>query len=134
MIDSTDPSRVIASDTFPGDDAELAVQLHDAAEAVKSRLQGLEVDRVVVRRADRPPRPSNQEGPRLRLLTEGAVTAAARNVVVDTRIGTGKDTGSWHGTSKATVDAAAAAVLASSGLPDSYLEAAAAALAGLALP
>ena len=134
VIDSSDPSRVMASDTFSGDDVELAIQLHDAAEAVRSRLQGLQVDRVVVRRADRPPRASNLEGPRLRLLTEGAVTAAARSVIVHTTIGTGKDTGAWHGTNKSTVDAAAAAILTAAGLSDAYLEAAAAALAGLALP
>jgi hypothetical protein len=134
VIDSSDPSSPTSSSSFPCDDVDLAVHLHDAAEAVRSALQGAGVDRVVVRRADRPPRAPNTEGPRLRLLTEGAITAAARSIVVDTRIGTGKDTGDWHGTKKATLDAEAAAVIAGARLHDHYLEALAAALAALALP
>lgn len=119
---------------FPSDDVDLATQLHDGAEAVRSRLTGLGVDRVVVRRADRPPRPSNQEGPRTRLLMEGAVVSAARSVVIDTRVGTGRDTGAWFGSTKAGVDAAATALLQAQGQPRPYTEAAAAALAGLNLP
>jgi hypothetical protein len=119
---------------FTSDDADLATQLHDMAEAIRSRLQGLTMDRVVLRRADRPPVPSNKEGPRLRLLFEGAVAAAARSVVVDTRVGNGKDTGAWFGSDKATVDVAAKTALSSAGKPSKYTEAAAAALAALALP
>lgn len=118
---------------FPGDDVELPVQLHDGAEALRSRLEGLVVDRVVVRRADRPPRATNAEGPKLRLLMEGALTAAARSVVVDTRIGTGKDTGTWYGSNKAAVDAAADRLLKAVSLHPRYRDATSAALAGLAL-
>lgn len=118
---------------FPADDAEVSVLLHDAAEAVRSRLEGLQVDRVVVRRADRPPKASNADGPKFRLLLEGALTSAARSVVVDTRLGTGKDTGAWFGSSKADVDATASALLTAASLHRRYLEATSAALAGLAL-
>jgi hypothetical protein len=118
---------------FPSDNVRLPVQLHDAAEAPRSRLEGLAIDRVIVRRADRPPRPSNAEGPRLRFLMEGALTSAAQSVVVDTRIGTGKDTGAWYGSNKAGVDGDAATLTAASGLHSRYLEATSAALAGLAL-
>ena len=134
VIDSSDPSALVSSPSFPCDDVDLATHLHDAAEAVRSALHGAGVERVVVRRADRPPKAPNTEGPRLRLLTEGAITSAARSVVVDTRIGTGKDTGEWHGTKKATLDAEAAAFISTVRLRDDYLEAVAAALAGLSLP
>jgi hypothetical protein len=125
---------VQVNEVFPGDAVDLATQLHDMAEAIRSRLQGLAVDRSLIRRADRPPRPNNNEGPRLRLIVEGAVISAARSVVVDTRVGTGKDTGIWFGSSKAGVDAAAAALLSANGLAANLLEATSAALAGLALP
>jgi len=125
---------VEVNEVFPGDAVDLATQLHDMAEAIRSRLQGLAVDRSLIRRADRPPRPNNNEGPRLRLIVEGAVISATRSVVVDTRVGTGKDTGTWFGSSKADVDAAAAALLSANGLAANLLEATSAALAGLALP
>lgn len=136
MVVATDvggsPAIEVVGD-FPADDAEMPVLLHDAAEAVRSRLEGLRVDRVVVRRADRPPRASNAEGPKFRLLMEGALTSAARSVVVDTRLGTGRDTGAWFGSSKAAVDAAASSLLRAASVHDRYLEATSAALAGLAL-
>jgi hypothetical protein len=134
VIDSSDPSMPLTSATFTGDDVDLATQLHDAAEAVRSSMEGNQADRAVVRRADRPTVASKAEGPRLRLLTEGSIVAAARSIIVETWIGTGKETGKWHGTNKATLDAAATAFLVSAGLPAVYLDAAAAALAGLALP
>lgn len=118
---------------FPGDDVDLPVQLHDAAEALRSRLEALDVDRVIVRRADRPPSPSSAEGPKLRLLLEGALTSAARGIVVDTRIGTGKDTGAWYGSGKASVDAAATTLLSGASLHSRYRDATSAALAGFAL-
>lgn len=133
LSDGTGQPAIEATADFPSDDVDLPIQLHDAAEALRSRLAGLAVDRVVLRRADRPPRASNAEGPRLRLLMEGALTSAARSIVVDTRIGTGKDTGAWHGTNKAGVDDAAGKLLAAHGLKAKYLEAASAGLAGLAL-
>lgn len=131
--DSTGTATIAGYEVFPSRGVDVATQLHDAAEAVRSRLKSLRVDRVVVRRADRPPRPSNAEGPRLRLLTEGAAASAARSVVVDTHIGTGKDTGAWFGSSKAGVDRAAGVLLQASGLDLSFTEATSAALAGLSM-
>jgi hypothetical protein len=133
LDDATGSPVIVSSETVPGRDGDLATQLHDVSEAVKSRLQGLAVDRVVVRRADRPPRASNGEGPRLRLLTEGAVTSAARSVVVDTRIGTGKETGSWFGSNKPSVDHASSSLLQMSGINASFVEATSAALAAMSL-
>jgi hypothetical protein len=119
---------------FSGDDVDLPTQLHYAAEALRSHLKGVGADRVVVRRADRAAVASQTDGPKNRLLMEGALTSAAKSVVPDTRLGTGSDTGKWFGSSKATVDAAAEALLESSGQHKRYLEATSAALAGLALP
>lgn len=134
VVTDTPALAVVDAVTLPSDNTELAEKLHDTAEAIRSRLAGLAVDRVVVRRADCAQVPSNQEGPRIRLLTEGAVTSAARSVVVQTHIGTGKDAGEWYGSNKATVDADAAALATSCGVDGSiYSEAIAAALAGLAL-
>jgi hypothetical protein len=127
-----EPVIEVAAD-FPSDDVDLPVQLHDAAEAVRSRLEALGLERVVIRRADRPPRASNAEGPKLRLLLEGALTSAARGVVVETRIATGKETGAWYGSNKAGVDAAAAALVTSSGLHQRYGDATSAGLAALFL-
>jgi hypothetical protein len=134
VVDDATGSPVIElHEEFAGDDVDIATQLHDTSNAVGSRLQGLAVDRVVVRRADHGPS-SNKEGPRLRLLTEGAILTAARAVMVDTQLGTGRDLGSWHGTDKAGVDAAGAALAASSGVPKAFAGATAAALGGLAKP
>src|SRR5688572_4889340 len=84
--DSSGTTAIEATALFTSDDVDLATQLDEMSEAVRSRLQALKVDRVVIRRADIPPRPSNREGPRLRLLMEGAVGAAARSAVLDTRL------------------------------------------------
>ncbi len=134
LNDSTTPAAVETCEEFTSDDVDLPTQLLEITKAVSSRLKGLPADRAVVRRADIPPRPSNKEGPRVRLLAEGAATSAARTQVVDTRLGTGKDVGAWHGSNKSNVDAAAAALLAGAGEDEKFAEAAAAALAGLALP
>ena len=134
MLDGSSGPTIEIAEVFTSDDVDLATQLHDMAEALRSRLDGLRVERVVVRRADRPPRASNTEGPRLRLLMEGAVASAARSVVVDTRVGTGKDTGAWYGSNKAGVDAVAAQLLGQHGVAAAYGEATSAGLAALAMP
>jgi hypothetical protein len=134
VVDGSTGPAIETSETFPTDDVDLATQLHDMAQAVRSRLDGLRVERVVVRRADRSPRASNNEGPRLRLLTEGAIISAARSIVVYTRVGTGKDTGAWYGSNKAGIDAAAAQLVARYGLLSTFVDATSAGLAALALP
>ena len=123
-----------AGDAFPSDAVDLATQLHDTAEAIRSRLEGLGLARAVVRRADRPPRARDTDGPKLRLLMEGAVTSAARSIVVDTVIGTGADTGAWFGSNKADLDAVARRLVNQHGLHTRYTEAVGAALAALRLP
>lgn len=131
LDDSSGAPIVTSYEAFTSDIADLATQLHDTAEAVKSRLSGLDLQRVVLRRADLSRMPNNMDGPRRRLLMEGAVTSAARSVVVDTTVGTGRDTGTWFGTSKPDLDRTAGDLLRDQGLPSAYLEAASAALAAL---
>ena len=123
---------VVTSESFPSDNVPLPEQLHDMGESVRSRLIGVGVDRVVIRRADRSPIPRNGNGPRLRLLAEGAVTAAARAVITDTRIETGRAAALMYGAPKSDHERAAADLTVASGLGLEMTEAVAAALAGLA--
>jgi hypothetical protein len=132
--DSSGSPSLSDAQEITSDHTDLPEQLHDAAESVRSRLKALRIERVAVRRADRATKASNKEGPRLRLLMEGAVTSAARGEVIDTHIGTGKDTGAWYGSNKETVDSEASRLLTAAGLSSSkYLEATSAALAALRL-
>jgi hypothetical protein len=133
LDDSSGSPTIEVHEDYPSDNVDVAEQLHDQAEALRSRLRGLRVDRVVVRRADRPPRATNKEGPRRRLLAEGAIVSAARSVAVDTRLGTGKDTGDWYGSNKADVDNASRQLLNTTSLHPRFLEATSAALAALNL-
>lgn len=134
VVVNDSPATVVeASEDLVADDADIAEQLHDAAEAVRSRLQGMAVDRVLVRRADRGPVASNSEGPRIRLLTEGAIVSASRSVVVETALMTGKDAAGRYGSNKATHDTDAATLAGTAGLSaDVYGEALGAVLAALA--
>ena len=111
---------------------ETAGMLSEIAQAVASRAKGLAVGRAVVRRADKSQRPNNQEGPRVRLLTEGAVAAALRPPVPAAVIRDGDHCAALLGVDKATMQAQATALLAAAGHPAKYDEPAAAALAGLA--
>jgi hypothetical protein len=119
---------VTVEETFKitADQIDLAVQLGDAARNLSGRLRSLRPDVVVVRRADQPTRPSNKEGPRLRLLMDGALTAAAQEVVSNTVIRNGKDCGAAYGSSKGGLDADAEGLYGGQ-----YTEATAAALSGL---
>jgi hypothetical protein len=127
------PQVIECSDVPAGAEA-LAAQLHALARSVDTRARGAgQIGRVVVRRADAPPRATNAEGPKLRLLAEGAVIGSVRDVVTTVDVGTGRDIGRWHGTNKVQVETAARTLLEAHGHDDKYVEAAAAALAGLAL-
>lgn len=117
---------VEASFEIKSDQVELGVQLGEMAESISGRVRSLKPDLVVVRRADRPMKPSNKEGPRIRLLVEGAIAGAAYQVVHATVIRSGKDCGAAYGKDKAGLDADSAALLG-----NKYLEATAAALSGL---
>lgn len=134
LADNATGSVVIEiTEELPSDSTATATQLHDAAEALRSRLKSVGPDRVVVRRADRSARARQTDGPKFRLLMEGALTSAACSVVPDTRIGTGKETAEWFGSSKEELEAEAARTLAAESLGAKYVEAVSAAFAGLAL-
>jgi hypothetical protein len=119
--------NVVDEFDIPTVDDSRATQLMDLAEAISGRIRTLKPDIIVVRRADQPPRASNTEGPRIRLLATGAVTAAARLLVVRTTLRTGKECGSAYGGKKDEVDTDARSLVTSA----SRVPAAAAALAGL---
>lgn len=126
---ATDSSAEVAVEVqfeVPLEDRALAEQLGEAAKTVRGRVRSLAPDAVGVRRADWSNRASNRDGPRKRLLVEGAVTSAAYGEVMDTILLTGKECGLAHGSDKATVDAEAASLV-----QGKYKEAAAVALARL---
>lgn len=112
--------------TLPDDDwAELAIGYF---RAVSGRVSTLSPDIVIVRRADMPARPTNKDGPRLRLVVEGAVTAAAHEHVANTHLRTGVACAhAYHRSSKAVLDADAAGLVERS----NRAQAAAAAMSGL---
>jgi hypothetical protein len=105
---------------------DLPTQLRDLADGLRSRLKGLTPERVVIRRADYAPA-SNKPGPRLRLLAEGALAAAARAEIADVVLLEGKDLAARCPAGKKS----ALDLHASTALPNAPAEAAAAALAGI---
>lgn len=134
MADDASGSVVIVSTLeLPSDNTATATQLHDAAEALRSHLKSFGPDRVVVRRADRSARARQTDGPKFRLLMEGALTSAACSVVPETLIGTGKETAEWFGSSKEELDDEATRILSAGSHQAKYGPAMSAALAGLAL-
>ena len=107
---------------------DLPTLLHELGSGLRSHLSGLAADRVVIRRADVQVA-SRKEGPRLRLLAEGAMAGAARSEVRDVILLPGKDLAAKSpATSKDDLDTQAAGRV-----PNSPVEAAAAALVGLSL-
>ena len=109
-------------------------QLFDVARGVESRLKGLSVDRVIVRRADVPTVASKKDAPRIRLLTEGAAVGAARAAIEDTHLAMGVELAHWYGRPKLELVTSAAGLVAAAGKHAKYGEAAAAALAGFHAP
>lgn len=130
IVDRTVAGHDVLQNTFQitTTQEDLASQLADLATAARSRARSLGVDTAWVRRADKPPRASNTEGPRARLLAEGAITAAVGEVVEIARIGDGKTIGQTLGVNKTQADALGAGLAG----PD-FEQAAAAALAALTL-
>lgn len=134
VSDASGSVLVETAEVVPADVAPLPEQIMDATEVVRSRLRGLEVERVLVRQADRSPVARSADGPRIRLLMEGSLLGAARSVVADTTICDGKEAGRLFGSDKATLDAAGRGLATACGLDEGvYYEAAAAALAALAI-
>ncbi len=93
----------------------VSLQIHDLGQGLSSRIAGLKPGRVAVRVADHAPIARNSDGPRIRLLAEGSLTAAAVDAcgkTVDVIVENGRDLAKRAGaTNKATHDAAAQALL-----------------------
>jgi hypothetical protein len=133
VVDDAGGSPVIVqAEEITSADVTTVEQLFQAARAIESRITGLEVARVIVREAETQ-YPARTDGQRRRLKMEGAVVAAARAAVADTRLGAGSDFGQWRGTSKAAVDSDGDALVKAAGEHSKFVEAAAAALVGLVL-
>jgi hypothetical protein len=107
-LDDGDPSPVLV-DWFEltSADEDLATQLHALHLSVVTRTKELlPADRAIVRRADAQPRGVAATEPvKLRLIAEGTVIAAVRELLTDVRIAAGLDLGRWYGSNKATLDA-----------------------------
>jgi hypothetical protein len=129
--DANDLSRLQVVDSFEltSADEDFPAILAGFAQDLRGRLRGRSLDAATVRRADTT-RLSNADGPRYRLLAEGALTAAMRELVPRTRLRTGLAVAQAWGAPKASVDALAATLP----LPTVYAEATAAALASLRQP
>jgi hypothetical protein len=133
VVDNSSGSAALErAEEIPSDSVDKVDQLFHVGRAIESRLKGLNVDRVVIRQADAM-YASRKPGPRRRLEVEGATAAAARAVVVETRLAAGKELGDWCGTSKADVDAEGSALVNAANEHTKYTEAAAAAFAGFSL-
>ena len=85
----------------------LAGMLGDLGMAFANRVRGLNPDAVVVRRAEQPVKPSNTEGPKQRLLAEGALVHAAASVGIRVVLLSGRDLAQKSGTTKQAMDDAA---------------------------
>jgi hypothetical protein len=134
FLDSADGNAAVKDTVeLPSDNVSAPIQLHDAAEALRSHLKSRGPKRIVVRRADRSPAAKQTDGPKFRLLMEGALVSAACSVIPDTRLGTGKETAEWFGASKGDMDAKAGVILDESSVHTKYVEACSAALAAIAL-
>jgi hypothetical protein len=137
LIEPGSPSpTIIDSFALTGDDVDFPQQLVELSRATHSRMSALAPDRVLIARADFVPADarSRKEGPKLRLLAEGAIAAAARGVVTDTFIGTGQEIGQWDQTSKEQVKIKATAMVRAANLPLKWVEATMAAIGALVRP
>jgi hypothetical protein len=121
--------EISTSEVFdvPAFDEDWAIFCRDFAETVSGRTRTLKPDIVVVRRADIGKTASNRDGPRIRLVATGAVTAAARILVQKTHLRTGAACGQVCGKSKPDLDAEAGTLVSKA----AQVPAAAAALSGL---
>jgi hypothetical protein len=97
------------------------------AQDVSGRVSSLALDVVVVRRADFHRNSRSGDGPKLRLVIEGAITAAAMGHLANTHLQTGAACAGEYPEEKDAMDAAGRGLVSR---PD-RAEAAAAALSGL---
>jgi hypothetical protein len=127
---SADSPDVIAAFQLPSNAAdELPTQIHDVATAIRSRINGLQPDRVVIRQADFGPVARRSSGPRTRLLTEGAIVAVSLDEISDVVLLDGHALANQaFGEPKEVMDSRATALI-----PETVKAVAGAAVAGLAI-
>jgi hypothetical protein len=114
--------------------ADLASSLRDTAKAMATKVKTLAPDAVVIRRADNSPRASRLDAPKIRLLMEGAVTAAVCAECASTFVVTGAELAAWTSLDKKVLDAQGKALATTAGLAQGFTEAAATASAALSHP
>ena len=110
--------------------SDLAEMLKDLGSSFANRVNGLAPGTVVVRRAEQPPRATKQEGPKRRLLAEGALVYAASTSGAAVVISSGSDLAKRSRTNKVAMDAAAESLVPEG--DEEYIEAAAVAVLLLA--
>ena len=109
VVTRSQDDQMVVEETFelvPRGDT-LADRLGDLGAAFANRVDGLNPDAVVVRRAEQTARPSKKEGPKQRLLAEGALVYAAASVGARVVLLTGQSLAQKSGTTKREMDAAA---------------------------
>lgn len=125
--DDESTARLVEQVPVTGDEEQWARHVGNAASAVRGHAKSMRPELVVVRRADQAPRGRNSDGPKLRLMIEGGIVAVCLDVTSDVRVLNGKECGKSRDMSKENLDARAGNLV-----PNTYAEAAAAALAALA--
>lgn len=109
VVTKSQDDQFLVDETFelvPRGDS-LADRLGDLGAVFANRVKGLNPDAVVVRRAEQTARPSKKEGPKQRLLAEGALVYAAASVGVRVELLSGRDLAQKSGTDKKAMDDAA---------------------------
>lgn len=113
-------------------DTDRSSQLHALGQAVRSRVESLEVTAVWIRTPEGTAR-LGSKGSRIRLQAEGAIVTGARDVIANVHVGDGRTIGQHIGGSKDAADGRGADFVPGASSKDEN-EAAAAALAALATP
>ena len=88
-------------------ESTLVGQLADLATTLANRLDGLRPEALLIRRADYSKQASNKEGPKARLIIEGALAAAAKSILQNIHLCTGKEVAALGGAgfTKDSIDA-----------------------------
>lgn len=128
VVTRSQDGELLVENTFelvPRGDTNADV-LADLGSVFANRVRGLNPDTVVVRRAEQTVQLSRREGPKQRLLAEGALVYAAASVDARVVLLSGQGLAQKSGTTKQSMDDAAAALA-----PGKYKESVAAAMAVL---
>lgn len=134
IIDDSSGTAVLEqSFEMSGLGTDLATSLRDTAKAVGTKIKTLAPDVVVIRRADKSPTASRRESTKVRLLVEGAITAAASSECTNTYIATPTELAGWTSLDKKSLDAEGKVLATGAGKTQALAEAVAAAIAALSI-